>query len=48
MKKAIQNMELWALKIMGRLYYHMELVTEGEVSPPQPSCRDGPHTEQDR
>ena len=48
LKKAIQNMELWALKIMGRLYYHMELATEGEVSPPQPSCRDGPHTEQDR
>ncbi len=34
LKKAIQNMELWALKIMGRLYYHMELATEGEVSPP--------------
>ena len=33
LKKAIQNMELWALKIMGRLYYHMELATEGEVSP---------------
>ncbi|CDO73397.1 hypothetical protein BN946_scf185013.g31 [Trametes cinnabarina] len=28
LKKAIQNMELWALKIMGRLYYHMELATE--------------------
>ena len=32
LKKAIQNMELWALKIMGRLYYHMELATEGEPS----------------
>lgn len=32
LKKAIQNMELWSLKIMGRLYYHMELATEGEVS----------------
>ncbi|KAH9837373.1 DUF726-domain-containing protein [Rhodofomes roseus] len=28
LKKAIENMELWALKIMGRLYYHMELTTE--------------------
>ncbi|KAI0756434.1 hypothetical protein C8Q80DRAFT_1215385 [Daedaleopsis nitida] len=28
LKKSIQNMELWALKIMGRLYYHMELATE--------------------
>lgn len=27
---AIKNMELWAMKIMGRLYYHMELATEGE------------------
>jgi hypothetical protein len=25
-------MELWSLKIMGRLYYHMELATEGERS----------------
>ena len=31
LKKAIQNMEMWALKIMGRLYYHMELATEGEL-----------------
>lgn len=29
---AIKNMELWSLKIMGRLYYHMELATEGELS----------------
>ncbi|KZT73244.1 DUF726-domain-containing protein [Daedalea quercina L-15889] len=28
LKKAIESMELWALKIMGRLYYHMELTTE--------------------
>ncbi|KAH9950963.1 DUF726-domain-containing protein [Amylocystis lapponica] len=28
LKKAIENTELWALKIMGRLYYHMELATE--------------------
>ncbi|KAI0053398.1 DUF726-domain-containing protein [Auriscalpium vulgare] len=27
LKPAIQNMELWALKILGRLYYHMELAT---------------------
>ncbi|KAF8902239.1 hypothetical protein CPB84DRAFT_875384 [Gymnopilus junonius] len=28
LKTSIQNMELWALKIMGRLYYHMELETQ--------------------
>ncbi|KAJ7894560.1 hypothetical protein B0H13DRAFT_2035994 [Mycena leptocephala] len=27
-KAAVQNMDLWALKIMGRLYYHMELETQ--------------------
>ncbi|KAJ7077587.1 hypothetical protein C8R43DRAFT_940244 [Mycena crocata] len=27
-KASIQNMDLWALKIMGRLYYHMELETQ--------------------
>ncbi|KAI9444567.1 hypothetical protein H4582DRAFT_2108463 [Lactarius indigo] len=27
MKPAIQDMELWRLKILGRLYYHMELAT---------------------
>ncbi|PFH48104.1 hypothetical protein AMATHDRAFT_76886 [Amanita thiersii Skay4041] len=27
LKAAATNMELWALKIMGRLYYHMELET---------------------
>ncbi|KAH7339017.1 hypothetical protein B0J17DRAFT_614317 [Rhizoctonia solani] len=27
LKPAIQNLELWSLKIMGRLYYHMELET---------------------
>ena len=28
-KPAIQNLELWGLKILGRLYYHMELATAG-------------------
>ncbi|TFK18161.1 DUF726-domain-containing protein [Coprinopsis marcescibilis] len=28
LKAAAQNMELWLLKIMGRLYYHMELETQ--------------------
>jgi hypothetical protein len=28
-KAAVHNMDLWALKIMGRLYYHMELETQG-------------------
>ncbi|KAF8746972.1 hypothetical protein RHS02_00589, partial [Rhizoctonia solani] len=27
LKTAINNLELWSLKIMGRLYYHMELET---------------------
>ncbi|KAF5352548.1 hypothetical protein D9756_006239 [Leucocoprinus leucothites] len=29
LKAAAGNMELWSLKIMGRLYYHMELETSG-------------------
>lgn len=29
LKPALQSMELWAMKIMGRLYYHMELATHG-------------------
>ena len=29
LKAAVGNMELWSLKIMGRLYYHMELETSG-------------------
>jgi hypothetical protein len=29
-KASAQNMDLWAIKIMGRLYYHMEIATEGE------------------
>jgi hypothetical protein len=29
LKPAINNLELWSLKIMGRLYYHMELETAG-------------------
>ncbi|KAG5638928.1 hypothetical protein H0H81_008697 [Sphagnurus paluster] len=28
LKAAVSDMELWALKIMGRLYYHMELETQ--------------------
>lgn len=28
-KAAVQDMELWRLKILGRLYYHMELATAG-------------------
>ena len=28
-KSATQDMELWRLKILGRLYYHMELATAG-------------------
>ena len=30
LKACIHNTELWAMKIMGRLYYHMELETQGE------------------
>src|SRR5580693_3874087 len=29
LKPAIQDMELWRLKILGRLYYHMEVATPG-------------------
>ncbi|KAI0094238.1 hypothetical protein BDY19DRAFT_10660 [Irpex rosettiformis] len=28
LKESVKSMELWSLKIMGRLYYHMELATE--------------------
>ncbi|KAL0952070.1 hypothetical protein HGRIS_008706 [Hohenbuehelia grisea] len=28
LKAAVTSMELWAMKIMGRLYYHMELETQ--------------------
>ncbi|KAI0782404.1 hypothetical protein BC629DRAFT_1289282 [Irpex lacteus] len=28
LKEGVKSMELWSLKIMGRLYYHMELATE--------------------
>lgn len=31
LKAAVINMELWAMKIMGRLYYHMELETQGNI-----------------
>lgn len=30
--ESTKHLELWALKIMGRLYYHMELETEGSSS----------------
>jgi hypothetical protein len=30
LKAALTDMELWALKIMGRLYYHMEVEIQGE------------------
>lgn len=30
LKHAVGSMELWGLKIMGRLYYHMELATPGD------------------
>jgi hypothetical protein len=29
LKPAIQDLELWRLKILGRMYYHMELATAG-------------------
>jgi hypothetical protein len=29
LKEAAKSMDLWMLKIMGRLYYHMELETQG-------------------
>lgn len=29
LKPALQDLEMWSLKIMGRLYYHMELATLG-------------------
>ncbi len=32
LKAAVNNMELWALKIMGRVYYHMELETAGMLA----------------
>jgi len=32
LKGCIHDMELWAMKIMGRLYYHMELETAGKLS----------------
>lgn len=31
LKTALSNMDLWRMKIMGRLYYHMELETQGAV-----------------
>ena len=32
LKDAIHSMELWALKVMGRLYYHMDLEIAGILS----------------
>jgi len=32
LKDAIHGMELWALKVMGRLYYHMDLEIAGILS----------------
>jgi hypothetical protein len=29
LKAATQDMEIWSMKILGRLYYHMELATAG-------------------
>ena len=40
-KEAIQNMELWALKVMGRLYYHMDLETAGILIVTLPLFPDG-------
>lgn len=34
LKLAIQDMELWVMKILGRLYYHMELAIAGKLPPP--------------
>ena len=31
LKPVIESLELWVLKIMGRLYYHMELATQGTL-----------------
>jgi hypothetical protein len=31
-KESVKSMEIWTLKIMGRLYYHMELETKGVYS----------------
>jgi hypothetical protein len=39
-KASIANMELWALKIMGRIYYHMELETQGTPNLITKSFRD--------
>jgi hypothetical protein len=29
LQPAIKGLELWSLKIMGRLYYHMEIAVAG-------------------
>jgi hypothetical protein len=45
LKPAVQNMELWAMKIMGRLYYHMELETQGNPLLFHTSCLVRVHAE---
>lgn len=30
LKASVADMELWAMKMMGRVYYHMEVETQGE------------------
>jgi len=42
LKASIANMELWSLKIMGRLYYHMELETQGMLGFFPPGDRADP------
>jgi hypothetical protein len=38
LKPCLQSIELWGLKILGRLYYHMELATEGAFPAASPSA----------
>lgn len=33
-KTAVESLELWTLRIMGRLFYHMELETAGKLTVP--------------
>ena len=39
LKSAIESLELWSLKIMGRLFYHMELETAGKCNVLLSSCQ---------
>lgn len=36
--ESAKNLDLWALKIMGRLYYHMELQTQGRSAVAMSEC----------